>query len=182
MDVAKRLLASAENNLDKLGRFSLNKLSEPKGIGQAKAVTVAAALELGRRRKPANNQQATRITSSQEVFDYVYPFFADLDHEQFYLLLLNRKNAILETVNISKGGVSGTVVDPKMVFKAALDGLASSLILCHNHPSGNQQPSDEDKRLTNKLKDGGECLDIKVLDHLIITDGGYLSFADEGLM
>jgi DNA repair protein RadC len=182
VDVARRLLDSAGNNLDSLGRFALKKLSEPKGIGQAKAITIAAALELGRRRKKSSAQKATQITSSQDVYDYIYPHLADLDHEQFYLILLNRKHTIMSAVNISKGGVSGTVVDPKMVFKAAVDNLCSSLIVCHNHPSGNKKPSDEDKRLTRKLQDGGECLDIKVLDHLIVTDNDYLSFADEGLM
>lgn len=182
VDVARRLLDSADNNLDKLGRFSLNKLSTPKGIGEAKAVSVAAALELGRRRKQTANQQARRITTSEDAYEEVYPYFADLDHEQFYLVLLNRKHAVQSIVNISKGGVSGTVVDPKMVFKTAIDNLSSSLIVCHNHPSGNRQPSNEDKSLTRKLQDGGECLDIKVLDHLIVTDDGYLSFADEGMM
>jgi DNA repair protein RadC len=182
VNVAQRLLGNADNNLDSLGRFSLKKLAEPKGIGQAKAITVAAALELGRRRKHSSGQQAPQVSSSQDVYEYIYPYFADLVHEQFYLILLNRKHTIMTAVNISKGGVSGTVVDPKMVFKAAVDNLCSSLIICHNHPSGNKKPSDEDKRLTRKLQDGGECLDIKVLDHLIVTDKDYLSFADEGLM
>ncbi len=182
VDVARRLLHSAGNNLDSLGRFSLKKLCEPKGIGEAKAISIAAALEIGRRRKQSAAHEATKVTSSQDVYDYIYPYMADLDHEQFYIILLNRRHTIMSAINISKGGVSGTVVDPKMVFKAAVDNLCSSLIICHNHPSGNKKPSDEDKSLTRKLQDGGKNLDIKVLDHLIITDNEYLSFADEGLM
>lgn len=182
VDVARRLLGIADNELEQLGQFSLNKLSEPKGIGQAKAITIAAALELGRRRKETKPQKKPRITESRDVHEYMYPYFADLSHEQFYLVLLNRKHEIMDTTNISKGGVSGTVVDPKIVFKTAIDKLASSIIICHNHPSGNKKPSEEDKRLTRRLQEGAEYLDIRVLDHLVLTDSGYLSFADEGLM
>ncbi len=183
VEVAKRLLDQAGNNLNKLGKFTLKRLSEPKGIGQAKAVTVAAALELSRRRKRDDaHETPTRISESKQVHDYIYPYFADLTHEQFYTVLLDRSNKVIGSENISKGGVSGTVVDPKIVFKQAVDNLASSVIVCHNHPSGNKRPSEEDKRLTRRLQEGASYLDLRVLDHLIITDDGYLSFADEGLM
>lgn len=183
VEVARRLLEQADNNLNKLGKCTLRRLSEPKGIGQAKAITVAAALELGRRRKPDPEQKRPpRITESSQVHEYIYPAFADLNHEQFYTVLLDRSNRVIDKENISKGGVSGTVVDPKIVFKKAIDNLASSIILCHNHPSGNKKPSEEDKRLTRRLQEGAEYLDLRVLDHLIVTDEGYLSFADEGLM
>ena len=184
VEVAKRLLDQADNNLNKLGKFTLKRLSEPKGIGQAKAVTVAAALELGRRRKNTEHTKP-QIKESNQVHEYMAPYFADLTHEHFYVLLLDRANKVIRSENISKGGVSGTVVDPKMVFKQAIDNLASSVIVCHNHPSGNKKPSEEDKRLTKRLQEGAEYLDLRVLDHLIITDdkdNGYLSFADEGLM
>ncbi len=182
VDVAKNMLKSAGNNLNQLGKFSINQLTENPGVGDAKAITVAAALELGRRRKKADPAEKPKVDSSDKVYEHIYPYFADLSHEQFYLILLDRANKVIGQHNISKGGVSGTVVDPKIIFKTALENLASSIILCHNHPSGNKKPSAEDKNLTQKLKEAGETLDIKVLDHLIFADNGYYSFADEGIL
>jgi DNA repair protein RadC len=139
-------------------------------------------LELGRRRKTSERPSVPKVTQSSDAFDYLYPHLADLDHEQFFILLLNRSNHILKHVQISKGGVAGTLVDAKLIFKEALLETACAIILCHNHPSGNLQPSQSDKDLTKKIKEAGKVLDISVLDHLIFTNDGYLSFADEGMM
>ena len=182
LDVSKNLLNQAGNNLHALGQFTLHKLTQVAGIGEAKAISIAAALELGRRRKNSNGHYKPKMDSSNEVYDYIYPYFADLNHEQFHLILLDRGNKVIGEENISKGGVAGTVVDPKLVFKYALDRLASSIILCHNHPSGNKQPSNKDRELTSKLRSAGELLEIKVLDHLIFANDGYFSFADENLL
>ena len=182
VDLAKRVLSSQENNLDALGKMSVRELMEFKGIGEAKAIGLIAALELGRRRKASSPQKRTRISGSQDVFDEVYPVMADLPHEEFWILLLNRANAVIGRNNLSKGGVSGTVVDAKMIFKMAIEKLASAIILAHNHPSGNLRPSQADISLTNKIRDAGNILDIPVLDHLIIGNGAYYSFKDEGIL
>lgn len=182
VDVAKSLLQEAGNDLATLAKYSLKQLTKTKGIGEAKAISIVAALELGRRRKTSERPQVPKVTQSSDAFDYLYPHLADLDHEQFFILLLNRSNHILKHIQISKGGVAGTLVDAKLVFKPAIEELASAVILCHNHPSGNLQPSQSDKDLTRKIKEAGKMLDISVLDHLIFTNDGYLSFADEGLM
>jgi len=179
VDVARNLLHSADNNLHELGRFSIHQFTEQPGIGEARAITISAALELGRRRKNADRGYKPQVKSSDTVYEHVYPYFADRNHEEFYLLLLDRSNRIVSEHKISKGGVSGTVVDSKIIFKIALDNLASNIILCHNHPSGNKYPSDADKSLTHKLKEAAQYLDIKLLDHLIFTDDGYYSFADD---
>ncbi len=181
VDVGKRLLHQASNDLNKLGKFSVHQLVKINGIGNAKAVSVSAALELGRRRKSAEMvNEKPKITSSDMVYEYIYPYFADLAHESFYVVLLNRANDVIGHHQISQGGISGTTVDPKIVFKAALDQMASSIILCHNHPSGNKTPSKPDEELTHKIKSAGELLDIKVLDHIIFAEDTYYSFADEG--
>lgn len=182
VDVAKSLLQEAGNDLATLAKYSLKQLTKTKGIGEAKAISIVAALELGRRRKNSERPTVPKVTQSRDAFDYLYPHLADLDHEQFFILLLNRSNHILKHIQISKGGVAGTLVDAKLVFKPAIEELASAVILCHNHPSGNLQPSQSDKDLTKKIKEAGKVLDISVLDHLIFTNDGYLSFADEGLM
>ena len=180
VDLAKRVLSSQGNNLDTLGKMSVKDLMEFKGIGEAKAIGLIAALELGRRRKATSAQKRTRISSSQDAFNEVYPVMADLPHEEFWILLLNRANEVIGKNNLSKGGVSGTVVDAKIIFKMATEKLASAIILAHNHPSGNLRPSQADVGLTNKLRDAGNILDIPVLDHLIIGNGAYYSFKDEG--
>ncbi len=182
VELSKRILSSASNNLNQLGKMSIVDLQKFKGIGEAKAISIAAALELGRRRKETDAVKRVKVTASSVVFENMREVMEDLPHEEFWVLLLNRGNQILERVNISKGGVSQTVVDTKIVFKMAIDKLASSIILCHNHPSGNLKPSEADKQLTKKIKEAGRILDLPILDHLIFADNTYFSFADEGLL
>ena len=182
VDLSKIILNSAANNLNELARLTVKDLSKFKGIGEAKAISIVAALELGRRRKEQERPQRARITCSRDAYEEIKPHLLDKPHEEFWILLLNRANEVVRPVQISSGGVSGTVADPKLIFKHALEQLASALILVHNHPSGSLTPSQADKELTKKLKDAGRLLDIPVLDHLIFTDRTYLSFADEGLL
>ena len=161
--------------------FQTQKIKQFKGIGEAKAITIAAALELGRRRQLTDIRKKPQVTSSLEAFNAIAPLLMDLSREEFWVLLLNRANRILAREQISAGGISGTVVDARIIFRKALVGGACSLILFHNHPSGNLKPSQADIRLTQKLKKAGETLDIAVLDHLIIGESAYYSFADEGI-
>ena len=182
VDVAKLVLSAAQNDLNALARFSLKELMRQKGIGEAKAITIVAALELGRRRKEADAPARATITCSRDIYRVVRPHLQDLPHEEFWVVLLNRANVVMRTVSISRGGVAGTVADPKLIFKEALEQLASSVILVHNHPSGNKNPSAADIALTRKLKEAGQFLDLPILDHLIYTDNGYYSFADEGML
>ena len=182
VDLAKNILRRSDNNLSELARLSVKDLMKFKGIGEAKAITIVSALELGRRRKEAEPTKKLIIKSSQDVYDLITPELQDLSHEEFWVLLLRRNNSVIKKERISQGGVSGTVVDAKIIMKKALEELASSIILIHNHPSGNLKPSQADIQLTRKLKDGGNVLDIPILDHVIFTDQGFLSFADEGLL
>lgn len=182
VDLSKRILNSVQNDLNALGGLSIKDLTKFKGIGEAKAISIAAALELGRRRKESERKEKPLVRSSKDAFEYIYPFLADLSHEEFWVLNLNRANRIVSHIHISKGGVAGTVVDAKVVYKHAIEQLASGLILCHNHPSGNLKPSEADIQLTQKLKEAGKFLEINVLDHLIIGEQKYFSFADEGLL
>ncbi|MDA9555183.1 DNA repair protein RadC [Pelobium sp.] len=182
VDLSKRILHSCKNDLNLLAKLSIQELSKFKGIGEAKAISIIAALELGRRRKEEQTQDLDKITSSKDIYNLLAPYFSDLPHEEFWMLSLNRANKVLNKVLISKGGQSGTIADPKIIFKAALEHNAAYIILSHNHPSGNLKPSDADIHLTKKLREAGKLLDITVLDHLIITDGGYFSFADESLL
>ncbi|MBL4651804.1 MAG: DNA repair protein RadC [Flavobacteriales bacterium] len=182
VELSKRILHSIDNNLSELGKVSVNDLMKFKGIGEAKAITIAAALELGRRRKENEPQKKSKIVTSKDAFGVIYPVLADLPHEEFWVILLNQNNKLIDTVCISRGGVSGTVADAKLIFKVALEKLASSIILSHNHPSGNLKPSKSDIDLTKKLKEGAKLLDIAVLDHLIIGDANFYSFADQGMM
>jgi DNA repair protein RadC len=182
VELSKKILAQFGNSLNELAKLSVKEFVKFKGIGEAKAISIIAALELGRRRKDTEIVKREKIASSKEVFEIFIPHFLDLPHEEFHMLLLNRSNTPIRKEFVSRGGVSGTVVDPKIIFKIALQYLASSLILCHNHPSGNLQPSDQDISLTKKIKEAGNLLEIPVLDHLIVTDTGYFSFADHGLM
>lgn len=181
VDLSKLILQSVNNNLNELAKLSINDLMKFKGIGDAKAISIAAALELGRRRKESEILKKAKVGSSADAYEAIRPYLMDLQHEQFWVLLLNRANEIIRPQQISIGGVSGTVADPKMIFKAAIEHLASAIILVHNHPSGNLTPSQADKDLTKKVKEGGRTLDIPVLDHLIFSDNGYFSFADEGI-
>ncbi|GAA3939405.1 RadC family protein [Hymenobacter algoricola] len=182
VDVAKLILAAVGNDLNELARLSLKDLMRHKGIGEAKAIAIVAALELGRRRKETAAAARVTITCSRDIYELVRPHLQDLPHEEFWVILLNRANVVMRKASISSGGVAGTVADPKLIFKEALEQLASSVILVHNHPSGNRSPSAADIALTRKLKDGGQFLDLPILDHLIYTDLGYYSFADEGIL
>jgi DNA repair protein RadC len=182
VELSQRILKHAGNNLQQLSRMNVKELMQFKGIGEAKAITIAAALELGRRRKETESPKRERIQSSKDAVDIFQPMLADNVHEEFWILFLNRANNIISKKQISSGGMAGTVVDPKIIFKAALDEKASSIILCHNHPSGNLQPSEEDKKLTKRITEAGKFLEIAVLDHIIVAHSGFFSFADEGLM
>lgn len=182
VDVAKMILQSVKGNLNELAKLSIKDLSKFKGIGEARAISIVAALELGRRRREHDRPQRARITCSRDAYEEIKPHLMDKPHEEFWILLLNRANEVLRPVQVSTGGVSGTVADSKLIFKHAIEHLASSMILVHNHPSGNVAPSQPDKDLTRKLRECGQLLDIPVLDHLIFTDRTYLSFADEGLL
>jgi DNA repair protein RadC len=180
--IAQRILSSANNNLNELGKFSLKDLTKIKGIGQAKGITIMAALELGRRRKTSEAINRKQITSSNDVIELFQPLLADLPHEEFWVLLLNRANKIIERVRISEGGFTATIVDIRKIMRTALDHQAIGIVLCHNHPSGNNNPSDDDQRITQKLKQAASTLDITLLDHVIITDQKCYSFADNNLL
>lgn len=181
VSLSKRILSSVDNNLNALGRLSLKQLMEFKGIGEAKAVSVAAALELGRRRRMEESIELQKVTSSKAVFEIMQPIIGELPHEEFWVLYLNNSNKVIYKSQLSKGGITGTVVDVRLIFKTALEQNAISVILTHNHPSGRLEASDADKEITKKLKIAGDQLDIKVLDHIIITENGYFSFQDEGI-
>ena len=182
VDLSKKILAAYENNLDVVGKASIQSLSRFKGIGEAKAISIVAALELGRRRSEIPVAQQVRVSSSNDAFNVLFPVFSDLNHEEFWILMLNQANYVIGKQMISKGGMAGTVADPKMIFKVALEHNAAYLILAHNHPSGNLKPSAEDLQITKKLVEAGNMLNLPVLDHLIITNRLYLSFADQGLI
>ncbi|WP_375446863.1 DNA repair protein RadC [uncultured Fibrella sp.] len=182
VDVARKVLEGVGNNLHELAKRSVKDLSKFRGIGEARAISIVAALELGRRRREQAPVERHRITCSRDAYEELRPYLMDKQHEEFWVLLLNRANEVMRPVQVSAGGVSGTVADPRLIFKVGLEYLASGVILAHNHPSGNLTPSQADKDLTRKLKEAGRFLDIPVLDHLIITDRTYLSFADEGIL
>lgn len=180
--LCKRMLASVDNNLNALGKLSVTQLQKFKGIGVAKAISIVAALELGKRRKENDAIVLNKITSSKTVFELMHPLLGDLHHEEFWVLYLNNSNKVIAKEQLSKGGITGTVVDVRIVLKKALELGAVCLILCHNHPSGTLQISAADKQVTNKIKVAAQALDIKLLDHLIITEKGYTSFADQGVL
>lgn len=183
VSLSKRILSSADNNLDELGKRSIAELMKFHGIGEAKAISIAAAVELGRRRQMTSPQEKTQITSSRAAYNLLGPLLMDLPHEEFWILILNRASRVIARTQMSIGGVSGTIMDSKMIFKRVLEEPgATSLILCHNHPSTNIQPSPSDIELTKKLVFAGKTLDIKVLDHLIIGGRDYFSFGDEGMI
>jgi DNA repair protein RadC len=182
VDLAKMLLHSAENNLNQLGRLTVSDITRIKGIGKAKAIAIASALELGRRRKSEDHPSRPRISGSKEAFELLQGDLMDLAQEEFWVLTLNRANLLIRKHKISLGGISGTVADPKVIFKRALDDQASAVIVAHNHPSGSLTPSTADIELTRKLKESGKVLELQVLDHLIIAGNRYYSFADEGAM
>lgn len=182
VEVSRLLLTSCNQQLNQLSRQSIQQMIKTKGIGKAKAITIQAALELGRRLKSENTNDLPAITCSRDAYEILGPLLEDLTHEEFHILLLNRANVVVRRLTISKGGISGTVVDARLIFKPALELLASSVILCHNHPSGKIKPSEADISLTKKLKQAGKMMDVNILDHLIIGHRQYYSFADEGIL
>ena len=180
--LCKRIFNTANNNLTTLNKFSIQELTAFKGIGEAKAITIIAALELGRRQRSEAALDHSKITSSRSVFELMQPLLGGLSHEEFWIIYLNNSNKVIVKNQESKGGITGTLVDVRLVLKRALETGATGLILVHNHPSGTLKPSEADKAVTNKLKIGAQSLDIKVLDHVIITEKAYFSFADQGLL
>lgn len=180
LDLGKQIMQMGKNNLNQLGRLSVAELSKPFGMGIAKAVVIAAALELGRRRHSYAAFSSLTVHSSKDIADYLRTSLKDERHEMFAVVFLNRANRIIHFEIISKGGITGTVADPKVIFKKALEREASSIILCHNHPSGNLNPSRADKELTDKIGQAANYLDIRLLDHIIVSQDGYYSFADAG--
>jgi DNA repair protein RadC len=182
VELSKRILASVDNNLNALGKQSLQQLMGFKGIGEAKAISIAAAMELGRRRRAEDIVKLDRVTGSKSVFDIMQPIVGELPHEEFWIIFLNNSNKVIYKSQISKGGITGTVVDTRIVFKTALEQNAVALILVHNHPSGVLQASEADKQITRQLKLAGQTMSINVLDHVIVTENGYLSFADDGML
>ena len=182
VDLSKRILSKVDNNLNNLARLTVDQLMEFKGIGEAKAVSIITALELGRRRRLEEALELSKVTSSKEAFEILQPLIGELKHEEFWILYLNNSNKIIHKYQLSKGGITGTVVDTRMVFKKAFELSATALIIAHNHPSGTLKPSVADKNLTQKIKMAGETLDIKIIDHLIITEKAYFSFADQNIL
>ena len=182
IDLGRELLALVNNNLNALGKLTIADLTKINGIGNARAVTITAALELGRRRKLAEIPEVIQIKCSKDVADIFQPILSDLLHEEFWILFLNRSNRVINRMKLSQGGISGTVTDVRLAMKRAIECLASGIIVCHNHPSGNLNPSESDSKITQKIKEAGNLLDIQLLDHLIISDKDYYSFADNGLM
>jgi DNA repair protein RadC len=181
VQLCQRILASSENNLNTLGKMSVAQLTKFKGIGEAKAISIAAALELGRRRRAEEAIELKKITSSKAVFEIMQPIIGELPHEEFWVLYLNNSNKVIYKAQLSKGGITGTVVDLRVLFKMALEQNATALLLTHNHPSGKLMASDADIQITKKIKQAGQTLEIQVLDHIIITENGYLSFQDTGI-
>ncbi len=182
VELSKRILASVGNNLNELGKLSILQLTQFKGIGEAKAVAISAALEIGRRRRGEEILRINKIGSSRDAFELLLPTLGDLAHEEFWILYLNNANKVLLRSQLSKGGLTGTLVDVRVVMKQALELGAVALILAHNHPSGTLKPSKADIEVTQKLQNAGAALDIKILDHLIITQKTYFSFADDQLL
>lgn len=180
--LSQRILSSFDNGLQELGSASVQELCKFHGVGEAKAVSIIAALELGRRRKSVMSIESPKICSSRDVYEVMHPVLADLDHEEFWVLILNAANVVKSKVLISRGGLTGTVADPKIIFRAAIDNKAAYVILAHNHPSGNTAPSKEDIAITKKLIAAGKSLDLLVLDHLIITSDSFSSMADLGII
>lgn len=182
VELSKRIMMEVNDNFAELARLTIQDLQKYKGIGEAKAITIAAALEMGRRRNTSMLNEKPQAKDSKTAFILLQKELGDLNYESFCILLLNRANKVLKTIRISDGGITGTVVDPRKVFKIALDNNATSIILGHNHPSGQLSPSEADIQLTRKMKEAGAVLDLPVLDHIIVGDGNYYSFADEGIM
>jgi DNA repair protein RadC len=181
VQLCQRILASTNHNLNRLGKMTIAQLMQFKGIGEAKAISIAAALELGRRRRAEDSIQLKKITSSKAVFEIMQPIIGELPHEEFWVVYLNNSNKIIYKTQLSKGGITGTVVDIRLIFKMAFEQNATALILAHNHPSGKLIASDADRIITKKIKEAGQILEIQVLDHIISTENDYLSFQDAGI-
>ncbi len=179
--LCQRILKSVDNNLNALGKLSITQLSDFKGIGEAKAISIIAAMEIGRRRRAEDAAELVKISSSKMVFDIMQPIIGELAHEEFWIIYLNNSNKVIAKTQISKGGITGTVVDKRIIFKIAFENNAVAMILTHNHPSGKLKPSDADIEITKELKLAGKQLDVRVLDHIIITENGFFSFADDGI-
>lgn len=182
VELSKKLLNLVGNNLHELGKLDLINLRKIPGIGPAKAMAILACFELGKRRTTSTRSPEIKISGSRDVFDLFHPFLGDLPHEEFWILLLNRANRVIDKIRISQGGISGTIIDTRIILKNAVDRLASTIILCHNHPSGNLKPSDADIRITGKMKESAQIMDINLIDHIIVADNSYFSFADEGMI
>lgn len=182
VDLGRELLGMVNNNLNALGKLTIADLKKLHGIGTARAVAIAAALELGRRRKLAEVPEVPQIKCSRDVAEIFQPLLSDLLHEEFWILFLNRSNKVINRMKLSQGGISGTVTDVRIVMKKAIEYLASGIIVCHNHPSGNLNPSESDTKITQKIREAGNLMDIQLLDHLIISEKDYYSFADNGLL
>lgn len=182
VDLSKRILSFYDNNLTKLGKASILDLSRFRGIGEAKALTIIAALELGLRRNETAEEAITHVTTSNDVYKYLHQTFANLNHEEFWILLLNRSNRVIGKFLISKGGQAGTVADPKIIFKTALENNAANIVLAHNHPSGSLKPSESDDKLTRNMVASGNLLSLYVVDHLIFANNRYYSYRDEDLI
>jgi DNA repair protein RadC len=181
VELSKRILKSVNDNLIELSKLSINDLVKNfKGIGEAKAISIIAALELGKRRRSAEIIEKKKINSSNDAFELMHSMVSDCFYEEFWIIMLNKANKVIKYKSISEGGLTATVADPKKIFKLALENNATSLILCHNHPSGNLKPSEADIKITKQLKEAGLLLEISVIDHIIIGDDSYYSFADEG--
>lgn len=179
VELSQRILHSSENNLNNLGKLSINELTKFKGIGEAKAITIVAALELGKRRNSTETAVASSICHSNDIFRIMQPILGDLHHEEAWLLLLNQSNKIIKRHQLSKGGISSSSVDTRIIMKVAIESLATGIILCHNHPSGNIKPSLDDNYLTDSLQKACKLMDIRLLDHLIISNNSYYSYRDD---
>jgi DNA repair protein RadC len=182
IDLGKEVLHLGKNNLNELGKLTVKDLMRIKGIGEAKAITIAAALELGRRRQAGNYLQKPIVSTSRDLANYLQSLFQDHNREIFAVAFLNQANRINHIETVSEGGITGTIADPRIILKKALEENAVSLVLCHNHPSGSLKPSRQDEEITKKIKEAAKYFDIKVLDHIIVSDAGYFSFADEGIL
>ena len=181
VELSRRIFQSVDNSINQLGKLSIKQLiTNFKGIGEAKAVSIVAALELGKRRKAEDITNRKKISCSKDIYNYFYPILCDLPYEEFWVLFLNRSNSIIDKLKISQGGVSETIVDSRLIYKEALGRLTSNIVICHNHPSNNIKPSSQDDLVTAKIKRGIELLDMSLLDHIIIGDGRYYSYADRG--
>lgn len=182
LDLAKNLLHTAGNSLNQLGKMTVDEICEIKGLGQAKAITIAAALELGRRRKTAEAERTVFIKSSKSAYEIMQDVFYDLPHEEFWVVLLSQHGKYMGRHRISEGNINATMADPRKIFKLAIQKQTPNIILCHNHPSGNKTPSQADLQLTKKIKEGGKLLDIHIYDHIILTNDGFYSFNDDGML